>query len=182
MIAIMSTDCFERLAALADDARRLASGERLFGRGSRVRRLFLVEAGEVLLHRDTVEGGALVLQRAGAGRVLAEASLHAPRYHCDATATLDARVLSLAATTASAALRDDPELAAAWAAMLARELQAARSRAALLRLRGVGARLDAWLALNEAGLPPHGRRREVADEIGVTPEALYRELARRRRS
>lgn len=181
MIAIMSNDCFERLATLADDARSLAGGERLFSRGTPVRRLFLVEAGAVRLQRDTVEGGSLVLQRAGPGRVLAEASLQAPRYHCDATATCDARVLSLGIGAAATALRDDAGLAAAWAAMLAQELQATRARAALLRLRGVGARLDAWLALNDANLPPHGRLRGLADEIGVTPEALYRELARRRR-
>lgn len=59
-------------------------------------------------------------------------------------------------------------------------VHATRARAALLRLRGVAARPDAWLALTDAGLPPRGELRGLADEIGVTPEALYRELARRR--
>jgi hypothetical protein len=43
----------------------------------------------------------------------------------------------------------------------------------------VAERLAAWITLN-GRLPPKGRRREVASEIGVTPEALYRELGRRR--
>jgi hypothetical protein len=47
-------------------------------------------------------------------------------------------------------------------------------------LKTVAERLDAWLALHDDGLPPKGQRLRVASEIGVTPEALYRELARRR--
>jgi hypothetical protein len=42
----------------------------------------------------------------------------------------------------------------------------------------VAARLDAWLTLKR--LPPKGEWGALADDIGVTREALYRELARRR--
>jgi hypothetical protein len=45
----------------------------------------------------------------------------------------------------------------------------------------VAARLDAWLAWNNA-LPEKVERRRIADEIGVSPEALYRQLGKRRRS
>jgi len=47
-------------------------------------------------------------------------------------------------------------------------------------LKTVAARLDAWLAFHDNQLPPRGKRVEFAREIGVSPEALYRELARRR--
>jgi CRP/FNR family transcriptional regulator, dissimilatory nitrate respiration regulator len=47
-------------------------------------------------------------------------------------------------------------------------------------LKTVAARVDAWMSLNDRPLPPKGR--QVAAEIGVTPEALYRELADRRQS
>jgi hypothetical protein len=43
----------------------------------------------------------------------------------------------------------------------------------------VAERLDAWLGA-EGGLPDRGRWQELAEELGVTREALYRELARRR--
>jgi len=144
-----------------------------------VRRLHVVESGELCLQRDTADGASLVLQRIAAGRILAEASVHASRYHCDAIATRDSRVRSVPIATARRAL-EEPALSQAWCAMLAHELQGTRARAALLRLRGVAVRLDAWLALTEVGLPPRGELRGLADEIGVTPEALYRELARRR--
>lgn len=63
---------------------------------------------------------------------------------------------------------------------LAHEVQQARARAQLLALKRVGARLDAWIALNDQALPSRGRWVELAAELPVTPEALYRELARRR--
>ena len=80
-----------------------------------------------------------------------------------------------------AALERDPSVTRAFARYLALEVQAARARAEIASLKTVGARLEAWLALNGGELPPRGKWREVAGEIGVTPEALYRELAERRR-
>ena len=61
---------------------------------------------------------------------------------------------------------------------LAREVQQARACAELLSLRTVRERLDGWRALH-GELPARGRWIDVAQEIGVTPEALYRELARK---
>jgi CRP/FNR family transcriptional regulator, dissimilatory nitrate respiration regulator len=52
----------------------------------------------------------------------------------------------------------------------------------MLALRTVAARLDAWCAANDGMAPARGAWRVVAAEIGVSPETLYRELARRRRS
>ena len=72
------------------------------------------------------------------------------------------------------------DLLRALAQYLALEVQSARARAEIVSLKAVTARLDAWLAINNGPLPSKGRWREVAREIGVTPEALYREIARRR--
>ena len=63
--------------------------------------------------------------------------------------------------------------------MLARSVQAARVRAEIRSLPRVAERLDAWLAEGNA-LPGKGQRQELAAELGVTREALYRELSRRR--
>jgi len=43
----------------------------------------------------------------------------------------------------------------------------------------VADRLDAWFGEGNA-LPERGRWQEVAAELGITREALYRELSRRR--
>ena len=51
-------------------------------------------------------------------------------------------------------------------------------RAEILALKTVAERLDAWIAWHEQR-PAKGKWRHVAEEIGVSPEAFYRELAKR---
>lgn len=62
---------------------------------------------------------------------------------------------------------------------LARTVQAARVRAEIRSLPKVAERLDAWLDEGHV-LPTKGRWQDLAAELGVSREALYRELAQRR--
>lgn len=50
----------------------------------------------------------------------------------------------------------------------------------MLSLKTVAERLDAWTAANQGAPPIKGEWKTVAVEMGVSPEALYRELAKRR--
>jgi CRP-like cAMP-binding protein len=102
-----------------------------------------------------------------------------PRYHCDARAETAALTWAIPRATLRTRLQQDPELAVVWARHLAREVQQARLQAEILFLKTVAARLDAWIAWH-GSLPAKGRWSVVAQQIGVSPEALYRELARRR--
>lgn len=111
--------------------------------------------------------------------MLAEASVYSETYHCDSIVTEAATLSALPKTAFVAALRDDSDLALAWSAMLARSVQAARVRAEIRSLPKVADRFDAWLDEGHA-LPEKGFWQDVAAELGVTREALYRELARRR--
>jgi CRP/FNR family transcriptional regulator, dissimilatory nitrate respiration regulator len=176
MIAIMSA-IVQRLLAMTDAERELAAGQTLFRAGEPVRHLYVVLAGSVRLVRNQVNGTAVVLQRARANQLLAEASLFAARYHCDAVSEQPTRLARIAKAKILQAQREDPAWLVELAAHLAGEVQQARARAELLSLRTVRERLDGWLALHGA-LPPRGRWVDVAQEIGVTREALYRELAR----
>lgn len=68
------------------DHRLLEAGKRLFRFGEPVVWLFAVQDGEVALERLSANGQLLIVQRARAGDVLAEASFFAEAYHCDAVA------------------------------------------------------------------------------------------------
>jgi len=96
-------------------------------------------------------------------------------------AAQDAVIRAVPVRRLEEALVEEPQLARAWTRHLALEVQRARAKSEVLSLKTVAARLDAWVALNHSTLPPKGQWCQVASEIGVTPEALYRELARRRR-
>ncbi|MGE0280458.1 MAG: Crp/Fnr family transcriptional regulator [Rhizobiaceae bacterium] len=176
----MSGSLFERLLKLADREQRLAAGSALFRLGDPVLSLFLVTAGELRLVRALPDGFQLTLQRASSASILAEASLFADRYHCDALAAEESAVRAVPVAKAKAALENDPALTSALLAHLAAEVHRTRMRAEMLSLKSVAMRVDAWMAFNDGILPPRGCWHQVASEIGVTPEAFYRELARRR--
>ena len=174
MIVIMS-DAFHDAFAAAPE-RTLPSGSVLFHRGDPVRHVFHVRDGQVALRRMLTDGGVLTLHRAGPGETVAPASLWAEATHCDAVCETDTR----AAVLSAAALRDwiGTSPAADALAQTAQAVQALRARIEVLRLRRLSDRLDAYLDLH--GPPETGGWIGVADWIGVTPPALYRELARRR--
>jgi len=180
MIAIMSDTLLDLFNAQSGCARRLVPGAYLFHRDEPVAALYIVVEGEVQLTRHQEGGGAIILQRAGPGDILAEASVFSPRYHCDGVARTGAVVQSLGKAKFLDRFRNDPEFAEAWASHLAREVQATRFRSEILTLRTVAERLDAWLAWH-GNLPRKGEWVQFAFQVGVSPEALYREMARRRK-
>ena len=155
MIAIMSL--IEALKRLAPAERRYAAGEHLFHQGDRVAVLHLLVEGRVQLVRHQAGGSALVLQRAGPGAIVAEASMVSDRYHCDAVATAPIRSLVVRKASIRARIASDPDFARAFVARLAREVQASRSRAEILSLRTVAARLDAWIAATATCRRGNGR-------------------------
>ena len=179
MIAIMSAALQPFLIPLRKGDRSLASGAILFHRGDRVTTLFQVLDGAVELVRHHEDGMPVVLQRGRAGDILAEASVFNERYHCDAIAAGSARVALHPVAELRALFTRTPGFAEAWARHLTTEVRRARLRSEILSLRTVAERLDAWLLAEDRKLPPRGTWKSVAREIGVSPEALYRELARR---
>ncbi|MBX3499881.1 MAG: Crp/Fnr family transcriptional regulator [Alphaproteobacteria bacterium] len=178
MISVMSL--IEALTRLEPAERRFGAGEHLFHQGDRVAVLHLLVAGSARLVRHQLDGATLVLQRAGPGTILAEASIFSDRYHCDALAATPVRSLAVRKSSIRARIASEPDFAMAFVAHLAREVQASRLRAEILSLRTVAARLDAWIAAHDGRPPARGEWKAVAGEIGTSAEALYREIARRR--
>ncbi len=159
--------------------RQLQDGEALFHDGDPVRQMGFVLEGMVRLLRHTAGGVPVVLQAAGPGDVIAEASAYSVNYHCGAISHGQTRLIVQPVSVFRAALLADAALAEAWAAQLAHAVQRARTRAELRTLRTVADRLDAWLGENRT-LPDRGQWQALAAELGVSREALYRELAVRR--
>ncbi len=180
MIYIMLEGFVEQLVARSNRRLELRQGAFLFHQGDRVKSVFIVDEGQIDLCRHRRDGTSIVLQSVNRQSILAEASVYAETYHCDAVAASSSVVFQLRRTRFRNYLQTDDDFAVSWAAHLAREVQAARSKIEVLSHRSVANRLDCWLAWPGNELPGKGRWKEMAFQIGVSPEALYRELKKRR--
>jgi len=160
--------------------RRLERGEVLFRKDDTAIGLYAVEVGHISLCRVDANGRETILHTAGPGDLVAEASLFSPRYHCDAVVLSDARVRLYPKKALLAEFKRDPSAAEAFMAMLARELMDLRTRLEQRNLRSASARVEHHLALNTEAdgrtVTLHGTIKDLAAEIGLTHEALYRTL------
>jgi CRP/FNR family transcriptional regulator, dissimilatory nitrate respiration regulator len=173
MIAIMSI--FDQFKSAS---RTIRKGEHLFLQDDAVTSMYLIESGEIHLMRRQRNGAAIVLQRAQAGQIWL-------RHPCLWRAIIVMRLRQWTALFVQSAREDvrrcfetDAEFSHLWADHLASEVRAARLQVEILACRTVAERIDLWQAHNGA-LPDKGRWKELAAMIGTSPEALYREIAKR---
>jgi CRP-like cAMP-binding protein len=163
----------------------LSAGETLFLTGDSVTDLFVVENGRVDLIRHRSDGNVIRLQSAAAGALLAEASLFSAAYHCDAEAAEDTGLLAFPKRAVLDLLSASPDSALALLGHFSGRLQALRAQAALFGIRSAPERVLAWLELQaaERGAVTIDRPwKQIAGELGLTHEAVYRALARLERA
>ncbi len=161
--------------------RSLKSGDMLFRAGGRVTGLCEVVSGVVRLVRTDRAGREVVLHRATAGETLAEASLYSSTYHCDAIASTDAVLRLYPKTAVLKCLEQNPKAARAFTAMLARQVMTLRTRLEQRNILSARDRVRHYLAV-QAGSDGRtvklaGTIKDIAREVGLTHEALYRTLA-----
>lgn len=162
--------------------RKLKPGQALFRAGSKSSGFYEVVSGTVRLVRVDPSGREAVLQVASAGNCLAEASLFSPTYHCDAIATTEAVVRRYPKSVLLAELQRDPKISKSFAAMLAHQVMALRTRLERRNIHSARERIRHFLALNVGAdgrtvvLP--GTVKELAAELGLAHEVLYRTVAR----
>jgi CRP-like cAMP-binding protein len=161
--------------------RALKSGETLFRLGDKTTGLYEVLVGRVRLARVDRSGNEIVLHVAGPGETIAEASLFSVQYHCDAIASTNATVRLYPKRDVLTAFERDPRAAKAFAATLARQVMNLRTRIEQRNIRSARERVWHYLVVNvgDDGRTVEFRRtlKDVAAEIGLTHEALYRALA-----
>jgi CRP-like cAMP-binding protein len=113
---------------------------------------------------------------------LAEAGLFANAYHCDAVAETNARITVLPKKALLRRLEKDPNASLCVAALLAWQVRELRARLEVHSIRSAAGRVLAWLRLASAGDPPRVNVSrpwvEIAPELGLTHEAVYRALTK----
>ena len=175
----MSPDALPTSLEAGSVVRVLAPGELLFRQGDWAAAIYKVESGRLRLIRRTIDDHLVILHTARQGEFFAEASLFAEAYHCDAVATVQSRVRVYPKAMVMDALRNDPALAEAFMARLAHQLQELRARMELRNIRSARERVLQYLRLrvHNRSIAVEGQLQDIAAEIGITREALYRTLA-----
>jgi CRP-like cAMP-binding protein len=177
-----TTDWLPSSIRAAAIERRLKPGQTLFHAGSKSAGFYEVVSGTVRLVRVDRSGREAILQAAGAGETVAEASLFSPAYHCDAIAATEAVVRLYPKAALLAELQRDPKFAKAFTAMLAHQVMSLRTRLERRNIHSARDRVRHYLTVNAGAdgrtvaLP--GTLKELAADLGLTHEALYRTLAR----
>ncbi len=173
------------LRAAAVD-RKLKAGAALFRLGDKAAGLCEVVSGRVRLARVDRSGHEIVLHVAGPGETLAEASLFSASYHCDAIASTNATVRVYPKREMLAAFERDPRAMQAFSAMLARQVMSLRTRIEQRNIRSARERVRHYLVLNAGAdgrtVELGGTLKDIAAELGLTHEVLYRTLAALERS
>ena len=160
---------------------RELGAEVLFEQGDRAAAIYKVESGRLRLVRRTVDDHLVILHTACRREFFAEASLFAATYHCDAVAAEPSQIRVYPKAKVMEALRTDPVLAPAFMARLAHQLQELRARMELRSIHSARERVLQYLRLradlDRRSIAIEGQLQDIAAEIGITREALYRTLA-----
>jgi CRP-like cAMP-binding protein len=161
--------------------RALDTGEVVFRQGAEASSLYRVRTGRIRLIRHLQDGSSVALHVARADSTFAEAALFSDTYHCDAVAEMPSVVAVIPKADLLAGLCTTPSGCLDLARALAGQVRELRAHLEMRNIRSAPERLLAWFRLKAKGNPPVVEIDrpwiEVAAEIGLTHETIYRSLA-----
>ncbi|GAB4227377.1 MAG: hypothetical protein Kow00121_56040 [Elainellaceae cyanobacterium] len=160
----------------------ILEGQTLFQQGDQTSALYVVQAGRLKLVRYSNEERTITLQTVEPGEILGENSLFSNHYAYSAIAEAKARVIVYPKQLILTALKQYPELAEDFMAMLIKKIQALQIRIELRDIRAAHERVLQYLrylAQAQSNVIAIDRPlKEIANELGLTPETLSRALTR----
>ncbi|HUJ74118.1 MAG TPA: Crp/Fnr family transcriptional regulator [bacterium] len=166
---------------VAAQSRDLLASEVLFRQGDPVSAIFGIEEGRVRMLRHTVDDHVAVLHMVGKGELFAEAALFSDTYHCDAVALVPSRIRVYPKPETLRALLSDSGMAVSFMSSLAHQVQDLRTRLEQRNIRSARDRVTQFLRLSanaqDGSVHLKGTLMDLAAEIGLSHEALYRTLS-----
>jgi len=166
----------------AHKSKQLTQANALFRAGERVTSLYILESGEIHLVRPLSHGNSLTIHRVLPGMIIAEASLFAAHYHCDAIAKSDSQLISCDRQQVLKLLHSQPEFAESMCVYLAGHIHELRTKVKLSHILAADERLLTWLRLHAdhhtQTVTLDQPLKNIASELGVAHETLYRSLKR----
>ncbi|BAZ40480.1 transcriptional regulator [Calothrix sp. NIES-4101] len=158
----------------------LADAEILFRQNEPSKALFMVESGRIKLIHYTEAGNTVNHYSVKPGEYFAEVALYSEVYLCTAIAESSTRVIYFPKELFLNSMEKDFNLSRNFTEQLARRLHSTKL---LLELRGIRSARDRVLhylhvmvPTNEKILHLEQALKEIANDIGISPEALSRTL------
>ena len=164
------------------EVRFLKKEELLFVQGDLANHICAVKEGCIKLVRYTIEGCSVTIHTAYAGESFAEAALFSETYHCNADAVLPSTVLCYPKNQVLEILQTNTEKYKNYIALLTSQVHALRTRLELQSIRSARQRIFQSLLLQAdpktLETKIRGSYKDMAHELGLTHESLYRTLAK----
>ncbi len=159
----------------------LVVGQVLFHHRDPAEYIFALEVGRIRLVRYTCDGNLVIFQIVRAKESFAESALFTQLYHCHAIVEVPSRVICYPKTVVWEVLQNNPDLALNLLRRFDRKSQSLKK---LLELRSIRSARDRLLQYLLFSASPGETRiifdrsyKDIANELGLSPETLYRTLA-----
>ena len=163
--------------------RQLVAEQRLFQQGDLAKYFFIVQTGRLRLIRYINTSNVITLEFAQPGESLGEQSIFSDVYESSAIAQVDSTVIVYPKQIILFSLGEYPDLAADFMAILVKKIQSLQADLELRNIRLAHQRLLQYLrysatADNDTVVNLDRPYKEIAIELGFTPETLSRALFR----
>ena len=161
----------------------LAAGETLFAQEDEASNFYVVTSGRIKLVRFLEEGQVSTFEIVRTSESIAEIALFADVYPCTAIAEIESEVIAYPKEQLLSVLRADPDIAFDFMAMLVKKIQSIKFRLELRNIRIAHERVLRYLRHlvnfpQETIIVLDRPFRDIASDIGFTPETLSRALIR----
>ena len=163
--------------------KQLVTGQRLFQQGDSAKYFFIVQTGRFKLIRYVDTSNVINLEFAQAEDSLSDRSIFADIYDSSAIALVDSTVIVYPKQLLLSSLLEYPDLAVDLIAILVKKIQSLQVNLELRNIRLAHQRLLQYLrylatADNDRVINLDRPYKEIALELGFTPETLSRALLR----
>ena len=161
----------------------LSASEILFTQGDEASSFYLVTSGRIKLFRYLNEDKVSTFEIVRPQDNLAEMALFAETYPCSAIAEIDSEVIVYPKQELLEVMRNHPDLAEDFMAMLVKKIQSLKLRLELRDIRVAHERVLHYLRHlvnypQETTIVLDRPLKDIAEDLGFTPETLSRALIR----
>ncbi len=166
--------------------RELVPGQVLFHHQDTAQYVFAVKEGRIRIGRYTCEGNLVIFQTVRAGESFAESALFTETYQCNAVVEKLSRIICYPKNLVWQALQNKPDLALNLLPKLARKSQSLKNLLELRSIRSARERILQYLSFSvspgQSQIIFDRSYKDIATELGLSAEVLYRSLSELERS